>query len=163
MKELGERFRETREKTGISLEEAAVDLGYKVSQLEEIENGNYKDFKDKFLLKTIIADYAKYLGFDSEEIIDEFNTFVFESTSKIPIDEIAKASRNVGKDTDDQIASPYTAPDEPKKVPLVIIISLVVLLIVFIIILCYNLFFKDGGNSSFDVSYAVEEIYEENC
>ena len=74
----------------------------------------YKDFKDKFLLKTIISDYAKYLGFDSEEIIDEFNTFVFESTSKIPIDEIAKASK-APKDTDDQIASPYTATEEPKK------------------------------------------------
>ena len=117
MKELGEKFKEAREKTGISLEEAAIDLEYKVSQLEEIENGNYKDFKDKFLLKTIISDYAKYLGFDPEEIIDEFNTFVFESTSKIPIDEIAKASKNMNKDTDDQIASPYTATEEPKKVP----------------------------------------------
>ena len=147
---------------GISLEEVAVDLGYKVSQLEEIENGNYKDFKDKFLLKTIIADYAKYLGFDPEEIIDEFNTFVFESTSKIPIDEIAKASKNMNKDTDDQIASPYTATEEPKKVPLIIIISLVVLLIVFLGILCYNLFFKDTGSSSFDVSYLMEVIHE-NC
>ena len=161
MKELGENFREAREKTGISLEEAAVDLGYKVSQLEEIENGNYKDFKDKFLLKTIISDYAKYLGFDPEDVIDEFNTFVFESTSKIPIDEIAKASK-APKDTDDQIASPYTATEEPKKVPLIIIISLVVLLIVFLAILCYNLFFRDQGSSSFDVSYNVEDVYE-NC
>ena len=162
MKELGEKFREAREKTGISLEEVAIDLGYKVSQLEEIENGNYTDFKDKFLLKTIISDYAKYLGFDPEEVIDEFNTFVFESTSKIPIDEIAKASKNAPKDTDDKIASPYTATEEPKKVPLIIIISLVVLLIVFLGILCYNLFFKDQGSSSFDVSYGVEEVYE-NC
>ena len=162
MKELGEKFKEAREKTGISLEEAAIDLEYKVSQLEEIENGNYKDFKDKFLLKTIISDYAKYLGFDPEEIIDEFNTFVFESTSKIPIDEIAKASKNMNKDTDDQIASPYTATEEPKKVPLIIIISLVVLLIVFLAILCYNLFIKDTGSSSFDVSYLMEVIHE-NC
>ena len=162
MKELGEKFKEAREKTGISLEEVALDLEYKVSQLEEIENGNYKDFKDKFLLKTIISDYAKYLGFDPEEIIDEFNTFVFESTSKIPIDEIAKASKNMNKDTDDQIASPYTATEEPKKVPLIIIISLVVLLIVFLGILCYNLFFKDSGSSSFNVSSVVEEAYE-NC
>ena len=34
MKELGEKFKEAREKTGISLEEVAVDLGYKVSQDE---------------------------------------------------------------------------------------------------------------------------------
>ena len=162
MKELGEKFKEAREKTGISLEEVAVDLGYKVSQLEEIEEGNYKDFKDKFLLKSIIADYAKYLGFDSEEIIDEFNTFVFESTSKIPIDEIAKASKNVSKDTDDQIASPYTTTEEPKKVPLIIIIALVALLMVFIGFLCYHLFFEDKGSSSFNVSSVVEGVYE-NC
>ena len=160
MKELGEKFKETREKTGISLDEVAIDLGYKVSQLEEIEEGNYKDFKDKFLLKTIISEYAKYLGFDPEEIIDEFNTFVFESTSKIPIDEIAKASKNVNKDTDDKIASPYTAAEEPKKVPLIIIITLVVLLIVFIGFLCYHLFFDDKGSSSFNMSYIVEDIYE---
>ena len=38
----------------------------------------------------------------------------------------------------------------------------VVLLIVFLGILCYNLFFKDSGSSSFDVSSVVEEAYE-NC
>ena len=68
----------------------------------------------------------------------------------------------MNKDTDDQIASPYTATEEPKKVPLIIIISLVVLLIVFLGILCYNLFFKDTGSSSFDVSYLMEVIHE-NC
>lgn len=151
MKELGEKFKEARLKTGISIKEAASDLNYKESQIEEIEEGNYKDFKDKFLLKTIIADYAKYLGFDADEIIDEFNDFVFESTSKIPIDEIAKASKNKIKDTDDQIASPYTAVEEPKKVPLIIIVSLIVLLVVFIAIFVYNVFFKESGNSSFEV------------
>ena len=151
MKELGEKFKEAREKTGISIKEAASDLNYKESQIEEIEQGNYKDFKDKFLLKTIIADYAKYLGFDSEEIIDEFNEYVFESTSKIPIDEIAKANKNKIKDTDDKIASPYTAIEEPKKVPLIIIVSLIILLVVFIAIFIYNVFFKETGNTSFDV------------
>ena len=151
MKELGEKFKEAREKTGISIKEAASDLNYKESKIEEIEQGNYKDFKDKFLLKTIIADYAKYLGFDSEEIIDEFNDFVFESTSKIPIDEIAKANKNKIKDTDDKIASPYTAIEEPKKVPLIIIVSLIILLVVFIAIFIYNVFFKETGNTSFDV------------
>lgn len=151
MKELGEKFKEAREKTGISIKEAASDLNYKESQIEEIEQGNYKDFKDKFLLKTIIADYAKYLGFDSEEIIDEFNDFVFETTSKIPIDEIAKANKNKIKDTDDKIASPYTAIEEPKKVPLIIIVSLIILLVVFIAIFIYNVFFKETGNTSFDV------------
>ena len=35
MKELGEKFKEAREKTGISIKEAAADIGYKESQIEE--------------------------------------------------------------------------------------------------------------------------------
>ena len=53
------------------------------------------------------------------------------------------------------------AAEEPKKVPLIIIISLVVLLIVFLAILCYNIFFKDPGSSSFNVTYAEESVYED--
>ena len=93
MKEIGEVLKESREQNGVSIEEAAEDLNYKVSQLEAIESGNYKTFKDIFLLKCMITDYAKYLGLNSEQIIDEFNEYVFESTSKIPIDDIEKASK----------------------------------------------------------------------
>jgi cytoskeletal protein RodZ len=160
MKELGEKFREAREKTGISLDEAAVDLGYKVSQLEEIENGNYKDFKDKFLLKTIISDYAKYLGFDPEEIIDEFNDFVFESTSKIPLDDIAKASKIKEKEEDVKIASPYTATEEKNKIPKSVFIILFILLLIAIGVFCY-IQFKPKANKSFDISYNVGVEYEE--
>ena len=59
--------------------------------MEAIEQGDFKNFKDIFVLKVIVGDYAKYLGLDSNKIIDEFNDYVFESTSKIPIDEIKKA------------------------------------------------------------------------
>ena len=34
MKDIGEKIKEARTKTGISVEEAAEDLNYKVSQLE---------------------------------------------------------------------------------------------------------------------------------
>ena len=36
MKDIAEKLRNAREATGISIEEAAEDLNYKVSQLEEI-------------------------------------------------------------------------------------------------------------------------------
>ncbi len=106
MKEIGEVLKESREQNGVSVEEAASDLNYKTSQLEAIESGNFKNFKDIFLLKCMISDYAKYLGLDSDKIIDEFNEYVFESTSKIPIDDIEKASK--AKEKEDKIASPYT-------------------------------------------------------
>ena len=78
MKDIGEKLKNTREKTGISIEEAAEDLNYKASLLEDIENGNYKSFKDKFVLKTIVSDYSKYLGLDVEEIIDELNKQILD-------------------------------------------------------------------------------------
>ena len=160
MKDIGEKLKYTREKTGISIEEAAEDLNYKVSQLEDIENGNYKNFKDKFILKTIVSDYSKYLGLDSEEIIDEFNDFVFESTSKIPLDDIAKASKNKEKTDDVKIASPYTATEEKNKIPKYVYIILLILLLVAIGIFVYFQL-KPKTNTSFDVSYNLGEVYEE--
>jgi len=160
MKDIADKLKTTREKTGISIEEAAEDLNYKVSQLEDIENGNYKSFKDKFLLKTIVTDYAKYLGLEVESIIDEFNDFVFESTSKIPLDEIEKANK-LKKDTDDKIASPYTAVEENKKISKIIIILLIALLIV-IGLFIYNTFFAPDGNSSFNISYVSRWLIWKN-
>lgn len=159
MKDIGEKIKEARTKTGISVEEAAEDLNYKVSQLEDIENGNYKNFKDKFVLKTIVTDYSKYLGLDVEEIIDEFNDFVFESTSKIPLDDIAKASKIKEKEADVKIASPYTATEEKNKVPKYVFVILIIMLLVAIGVFCYFQF-KPKSNESFDVSYIGVE-YEE--
>ena len=153
MKDIAEKLKSAREATGISIEEAAEDLNYKVSQLEEIEIGNYKNFKDKFLLKTLITDYAKYLGLDSDEIIDEFNDFVFESTSKIPLDDIAKASKKKEKRRDAKIKSPYTATENKNNTSKILIVVLVVLLVIAIAFFCYNQFFKPDKNPSFDVSY----------
>lgn len=159
MKDIAEKLKSSREKTGISIEEAAEDLNYKVSQLEDIENGNYKNFKDKFILKTIVSDYSKYLGLDVEEIIDEFNDFVFESTSKIPLDDIAKASKLKEKQDDVKIASPYTATEEKNKIPKYVYVIIVLVILIGIGIFLYNKF-KPEKNESFDISY-VGGIYEE--
>ena len=60
MKEIGERLKETRESIGISIEEAAEDLKMRPSQLEDVESGNMKAFKDIYSLKYFIRDYSKY-------------------------------------------------------------------------------------------------------
>lgn len=160
MKDIGEKLKNTREKTGISIEEAAEDLNYKASLLEDIENGNYKSFKDKFVLKTIVSDYSKYLGLDVEEIIDEFNDFVFESTSKIPLEDIEKASKLKEKHQDVKIASPYTATEEKDKVPKYMCAILILFILLIISIVLYFAL-KPKGNESFNISYNVGEVYEE--
>lgn len=135
MIEIGEKLRQTREEKGVSIEEAAEDLNLRVSQIENIEKGNLKVFKDVFYLKCFIRDYAKYLGLDEEHIIDEFNEFFFEETSKIPIKEIEKASKEKQKEKELEktITSPYTMEEKKKSKIIPIIIGLIIALLVFLI------------------------------
>ena len=54
MKELGEYLREIRMNNSVELEEAASDLEMEVIELENIEEGNIKAFKDVLSLKEMI-------------------------------------------------------------------------------------------------------------
>lgn len=135
MKEIGEELKSAREEHGVSVEEAAEDLNLRASQIENIEQGNLKVFKDVFYLKSFIRGYAKYLGLDEEKIMDEFNEYFFEETSKIPIAEIEKASKEKEKEkaVERKIVSPYTASEKPKSKFVPIIVTLIILLLMFLI------------------------------
>ena len=137
MNEIGELLRTTRESSGVSLEEASGDLEIKTLILENIEDGNIGCFKDIFALKQNIYDYAKYLGLEPDKIIDDFNEYLFEYTSKIPLEDIEKAMKEKQKDeiVNDKIVSPYTnsTKNANSKIILAIIIALgvLVLLVIF--------------------------------
>lgn len=140
MKEIGEELRKAREEHGVSVEEVAEDLNLRVSQIENIESGNLKVFKDVFYLKCFIRDYAKYLGLDEERIMDEFNEFFFEETSKIPIAEIEKASKEKQKEKklEKKVVSPYTMEEKKGSKIIPVIVTLIILLLLFLI--CYIVF-----------------------
>ena len=110
MNDIGEALASTRESSGVSLEEASKDLDIKVEMLENIEDGRVGAFKDIYELKDYIQAYAKYLGLDDEALIDEFNEYMFEYTSKIPVKEIEKeiAAMNKEEKHEEVISSPYT-------------------------------------------------------
>ena len=159
MNDIAEKLLNKRTEMGLSLQEVSEDLEYDVSQLEAIESGNFKSFKDIFVLKCIVGDYAKYLGFDAQEIIDEFNDFIFESTSKIPINEIQKASKIKDKTSDDNIASPYTAIENKKNNLVVILIVLGILLVIaFVSLYFYNKSVENESEGGLKVS--IGDIYE---
>lgn len=107
MKELGEYLKQSRIKNGVSITEACEDLEFSTSQLENIESGNVRAFKDVYDLKDYIRVYAKYLGLDSDKIVDEFNCFLFQHTSKISLDDILEAQKKKN-DNEKKIQSPYT-------------------------------------------------------
>mgnify|MGYP003300322492 CR=1 FL=1 len=103
MTEIGELLKSTREESGVTLEEASNDLEIKALILENIEDGNIGCFKDIFILKEYIYNYAKYLGLEPEKIIDEFNEYLFEYTSKIPLEDIEKAMIEQQKEATEEV------------------------------------------------------------
>ena len=129
MKEIGEKLREARDNIGISLEEAAEDLKVLPSQIETIENGEMDKFKDVFSVKYFIRDYAKYLGLKYEDLVDEFNEYLFDYTSKLSIDDIKNAKKKEVKKEEPKISSPYTLePKEPYRIPAFVYIILAIIL-----------------------------------
>lgn len=138
MKEIGEKLKETRESIGITIDEVAQDLKIRPSHIEKIEQGNREAFKDVFYLKMFIKNYAKYLGLDEDEIIEEFNDYLFDFTSKINLDDIKKAEKDkIKKDKKIKtvkISSPYTVmKNQQRTVPRFLIIGGVIVLAVIII------------------------------
>lgn len=129
MKNIGLKLKDKREENGLSIEEVAEDLKMRPSQISSIEECKTEDFKDVFYLKYFIRDYAKYLGLDSERILDEFNEYLFDMTSKIPIELIKEAKKDKNENND--AISPYTKESSKIKVPKIIIgLAAIVILIV---------------------------------
>ena len=148
MVEIGEKLKAARESMGITIEEAATDLKLRPSQIENIEDGNRAAFKDIFYLKIFIKNYSKYLGLDQEELVEEFNEYLFDFTSKISIEDIKNAEKEQKKKEKKiktvKIASPYTVEKQQKQVPRFLIILGIILLVVIIIYITVLLFTKNN-------------------
>lgn len=154
MKNIGLKLKEKREQNGLSIEEVAEDLKMRPSQINSIEEGKTEDFKDVFYLKYFIRDYAKYLGLDSEKILDEFNEYLFDMTSKIPVDLINEAKKEK-KSTEKDVASPYTQKTNRKiKIPKLIILITIIILVV---VVGYALLSSHKGNDFSDnnITYSI--------
>jgi len=151
VKELGSYLRRTRIEHGVNLEEAADDMNISVTQLENIESGNTRAFKDVYKLKQYIRLYAKYLGLNPDKITDEFNEFLFEHTSKISLDDI-KAAREKQEQEEqiNKVKSPYTI-EHKRKVnvwPIIITIASIVLILVVVICIIANSISKTSPRTS---------------
>ena len=143
MKELGEYLKETRINNGVSIDEAAQDLNIDNFLLESIEEGNTRAFKDVLSMKDRIKEYAKYLGLKPEEVIDEFNDYLFEKTSKISLKDIEEAESGIKNKQDEnkKISSPYTLikPKKKNKKPILYGIAIMILIIL-IVLLLFSIF-----------------------
>lgn len=136
MDEIGSTLKATRESSGVNIEEASKDIDIKVEILQNIESGNIGCFKDIFILKEYIKNYAKYLGLDSDKLIDEFNDYMFEYTSKIPVKEIEQLMKEKEKEEakEEKIVSPYTMETKKRKKSFYVITYLILILLVMCVI-----------------------------
>lgn len=141
MKEIGERFEEARENIGISIEEAAFDLKVEAEQIQNIEAGNIKAFDNVVSLKYLIRDYSKYLGMDAEEMLDEYNEFLFDCTSKISLEDIKAAKRKIAQNGTGEkpIRSPYTVMSKKKST--FMIFGLTIISILFLLLVALGIFY----------------------
>ena len=139
MKEIGAKLKTNREEIGISIEEASEDLKVLPSQIEAIENGEMDNFKDVHSVKYFIRDYAKYLGLSYEELVDEFNEYLFDYTSKLSLDDIKNAKKKENKKDEVKVSSPYTVePKEPYHIPKYVYIIIAAILFLVVGILIFN-------------------------
>ena len=166
MKEIGEKLKEASESMGITIYEAASDLKLRTSQIENIEEGNKEAFKDVFYLKMFIKNYSKYLGLDYDAMIEEFNEYLFDFTSKISIEDIKKAEKEKRKKEKKlktvKIASPYTVENKTQRsIPTFLIVGGIVLLIIVIVYIVVVLLTKsDEPVSNTIVNSEGVEFYE---
>lgn len=153
MKDIGEAFREKREEIGISKEEASADMGITIAQLDNLEDGNANAFKDVFFLKDLIKKYAKYLNLDEDELISEYNEFMFNYTSRIPIAEIEKKVSEIKKEEEKEsskkISSPYTKISTSNNKSKFIIYILIGIFVVMIVTLAVLLIKNKVDNQNF--------------
>lgn len=140
MKEIGEFLKTSRINNGVSIEEAADDLNLSVTQLENIEEGNIKAFKDLYVLKDLVKDYGKYLGVQTDSILDEFNDFMFEHTSKISLKDILEAEKKANEQVPKQMHSPYTKIRKKKaNIKGILIFAGAVLIVIILLVILMQL------------------------
>ncbi len=145
MKEIGEKLKEARESIGVTVEEAAEDLKIDASQIISIEQGDVEKFQDVFNLKYFIRDYAKYLGLNKEKVVDDFNEYLFDYTSKISLDEIKKETKSK---EENKIKSPYTVERKSEKIYQNFIYIAIVVLLITIGILLYTILHEEKNDEN---------------
>ncbi len=76
---LGEKLRQAREERGISISEVAEQTRISSLYLKSIEDDNYKPLPGGIFNKGFIKSYAKYVGIDENEALQDYARLVAEN------------------------------------------------------------------------------------
>ena len=84
------------------------------------------------------------MNLDEDDIMDKFNDFMFNYTSRIPVEDILEQTREINlqeaKNTENKIVSPYTIKRKSRngiKYAIIYILSVIILVILVILIVKY--------------------------
>ena len=151
MNEIGKNFKMARSDAGLSLEEVEKDTGIPIASIEQIEEGSIGAFKDIFVLRDYLTTYAKYLVMDETKVLDKFNEYMFEYTTKLPAERIEKAMRKqkIKEEIEEKesnsikVSTPYLSFQEKTSykgiiVPLIIIGVLVIITLIWAVNMVYR-------------------------
>lgn len=76
---LGEKLRQAREERGISVSEVAEQTRISSHYLSSIENDDYKTLPGGIFNKGFVKSYAKYVGLDENEVLQDYSKLVAEA------------------------------------------------------------------------------------
>ena len=138
MKDIAEQIKAARLAIDITIDEAAEDLATDVANLKAIEEGRKDVFKDLLEYKEAIRSYAKYLSLDVDKIIDEFNEFMFDMTSRIPVEAIKQAA---AEKSAPRVRSPYTMMKSKKHkfLPILVYAGIFILFVIILYLVITSL------------------------
>lgn len=75
---LGEKLRQAREARGLSISEVAEQTRISALYLESIENNDYKPLPGGIFNKGFVKSYAKFVGIDDQEALQDYSRIVSE-------------------------------------------------------------------------------------
>ncbi|MGI8810940.1 MAG: helix-turn-helix domain-containing protein [Pyrinomonadaceae bacterium] len=88
---LGEKLRQAREERGISISEVAEQTRISPQYLQSMENDDYKPLPGGIFNKGFLKSYARYVGYDEHEALQEYSQMV--ATAEASQDDEFKAYR----------------------------------------------------------------------
>ena len=88
---LGEKLRQAREERGISISEVSEQTRISTQYLQSMENDDYKPLPGGIFNKGFLKSYARYVGYDEHEALQEYSQMV--ATAEASQDDEFKAYR----------------------------------------------------------------------
>lgn len=85
---LGEKLRAAREAKGISISEVAEQTRIAPMYIECIENDNYKPLPGGIFNKGFVKSYARFIGLDEGEALQDYSRLITQSDGVTPIEDV---------------------------------------------------------------------------